>query len=219
MVLSWVVSLNLRSRSNRGSTYRCRGRGALLSLPHGGCREDAITTGAFHKYIQNNVISWFSWAQKNGLGVQHMEDLILVSGCTLAISWAAAAFVDHTIEAEISLESIMSNDGGAYFVWRRVQGPVVHHNSRFDPVRNPAYLYSICTNFSFFLLLSEKRNPPATPDQCVFIRGFRAKRVLFWTKPIQAAAEPRPDDPDDRRNDGAQMIQVPGVPKVGSPPM
>jgi hypothetical protein len=57
-----------------------------------------------------------------------------------------------------------------------------------------------------------------TPDQCVFIRGFRAKRVLFWTRPIQAAAEPLPDDPDNRSDDEIQVIEVPGVPKVGFHP-
>lgn len=55
-----------------------------------------------------------------------------------------------------------------------------------------------------------------TPDQCVFIRGFRAKRVLFWTKPMRAAAEPRPDDPDNRRDDEIQVTRVPDGPKVGN---
>jgi hypothetical protein len=144
---------NLHSRRAGRVTYRCRGLGALLSLPRGGCHEDAITTGVFQKYIQNNVINWFSWARKNGLGVQRMEDLILVSGCTLVNSWAAAAFVDHTINAEISLESRTSSNGGTDFVWSNIQGPVVHHNSRFDPVRTPAYVYPTCTNFSFFFFL------------------------------------------------------------------
>ena len=45
-------------------------------------------------------------------------------------------------------------------------------------------------------------------DQCVFIRGFRAKR-------IRDAAEPRPDDPNNRRDDGIQASRVPGAPNVG----
>lgn len=176
-------------------TYRSRGLGALLSLPRGGCHENAITTGVFQKYIRNNAINWFSWAQRHGLGVQRMEDLILVSGCTLVTSWAAAAFVDPTLNAEISLESRTLSNGGTDFVWSNIQGPVVHHNSRFDP-----------------------QNSPATLDQCVFIRGFRAKRLFFfWTRVLRAAAEPRPDDPDNRRDDEIQMKRVPGVPEVGSP--
>jgi hypothetical protein len=158
---------------------------------------------------------WFNWAQNNKLGrVKHLEDLILVSGCTLVTSWAAAAFVDHTMDAEISLESRPLSDRGTKFVWRIIQGPVVHHNSLFDPVRIPAYVYSTRTYF-YFILLYGKQNPPSTLDQCVFIRGFRGKRRLFWIKPLRAAAEPHPDDPDNRKDDEIQMTRAPGVPKVG----
>jgi hypothetical protein len=98
---------------------------------------------------------WFTWAKKNNLGVERMEDLILVSGCTLVTSWAAAAFVDRTINSEIFLESRTENNCGTQFVWSKVQGLVVHHNSLFDPVCTPAYVYSTCTNFPFSLCFME----------------------------------------------------------------
>jgi hypothetical protein len=107
-----------------------------LSLPRGGRREDAVQMKIFEKYIRDNVVSWFVWAQKNQLGVERMEDLILVSGCTLVTTWAAAVFTDHTMSAEISLASRTLSNGGASFVWSNVRGPIVHHNSRFDPVRS-----------------------------------------------------------------------------------
>lgn len=110
-----------------------------MSLPHGGSREDAVQMKIFEKYIQDNVVNWFTWAQKNQLGVERMEDLILVSGCTLVTTWAAAVFTDHTMNAEISLASRTLSNGGASFVWSNVRGPIVHHNSRFDPVRSPGY--------------------------------------------------------------------------------
>ena len=93
----------------------------------------------FEKYIQDNVVSWFTWAQNNQLDVERMEDLILVSGCTLVTTWAAAVFTDHTMSAEISLASKTLSNGGAGFVWRNARGPLSHHNSRFDPVRSPGY--------------------------------------------------------------------------------
>ena len=65
-------------------------------------------------------------------------------------------------------------------------------------------------------MLYGKQNPPATPDQCVFIKGFRAKRVFFFGRRIRAAAEPLPDDPDSSRDDEIQVTQVPGAPKVGN---
>jgi hypothetical protein len=51
-------------------------------------------------------------------------------------------------------------------------------------------------------------------NQCIFIRGFRAKRVLFWTRPIRAAAEPLPDDPDNYWADEIQVTRVSDAPNV-----
>ncbi|KAF8474356.1 hypothetical protein DFH94DRAFT_761713 [Russula ochroleuca] len=175
-----------------GVTYKFRNRGALLSLPNGGRRKDVIRTKAFEDYIRDHVVSWYTWAQNNKLGVERMEDLILVSSCMLVTSWAAATFVENTMEARISLASRPFNNGAATFVWTNNQGPVVYHNSQFDPL-----------------------NPPRTPDQCVFIKGFRAKRTFFRIRHLRAAAGPRPDDPDNRRDDDIQVTRVPGASKVG----
>ena len=121
-------------------TYKFRNCGALLSLPNGGYHEDVLRAQVFEHYIQDHVDSWFTWAQKNRLGVEHVEDLILVSGCTLVTSWAAAAFVDDTIGAEISLASRTLNNGGASFVWSNIQGRVLYHNSCLEPVRSLGYV-------------------------------------------------------------------------------
>ena len=119
-----------------GVTYKFRSRGAFLSLPNGGHREDVIRTKVFEDYIRDHVDRWFYWAQNNKLGVERMEDLILVSGCTMVTSWAAAAFVDSIFEAEISLASRILSNVAASFAWGNVRGRVVFHNSQFDPVRS-----------------------------------------------------------------------------------
>ena len=91
-------------------TYKFRNRGVLLSLPNGGRRLDVIRTKAFEDYIRDHLDKWFSWARNIGLGIECMEDLILVSGCTMVTSWAAAAW------AEISLTSrLVSNVGPVSF--------------------------------------------------------------------------------------------------------
>ena len=68
--------------------YQCgaQHRGALLSLPHKGHRKDVIHIKVFEDYIRDNVDNWFRWSKKMKLPVEHMEDLILVTGCTLATS-------------------------------------------------------------------------------------------------------------------------------------
>jgi hypothetical protein len=51
----------------------------------------------------------------------------------------------------------------------------------------------------------------------VFIRGFRAKRVFLWTR-LKGAADPLPDDPDNRREDEIQVTRVPDIPHVSNFP-
>ena len=123
-----------------GVTYKFRNCGALLSLPNGGHHEDVIRAQVFEDYIRDYVDSWFTWAQKNRLGVERVGDLILVSGCTLVTSWAAAASVDDTMDAEISLASRALSNGGASFVWSNTRGRVLYHNSHFEPVRPTGYV-------------------------------------------------------------------------------
>ena len=137
-----------RIRSSLGQMYQCRAqhRGALLSLPHKGHRKDVIPIKVFQNYIRDNAENWFRWSKEMMLPVEHMEDLIFVTGCTLATSWAAAAFDGHmSMDSDattISLEARKSDDGGAHFFWRNIRGNVEYHNSGFDPVRSPGYVFS-----------------------------------------------------------------------------
>ena len=82
------------------------------------------------------MVSWFEWSRKIGLGVERMEDLILVSGRTLVSSWAAVACTHSAQEAEISLAVHALPNGGARFNWSKMRGTVAYHNSR-DLVRPP----------------------------------------------------------------------------------
>jgi hypothetical protein len=61
-----------------------------------------------------------------------------------------------------------------------------------------------------------KNGPPARKNQCVFIKCFRAKRILFWTRRLRAAAEPLPDDTDDSQENEIQVTQGSDVSNVGS---
>ena len=131
-----------------GRTYECwaRSRGALLSLPHGARSADVIRTKLFEDYIRDNVDNWLRWSKKEGLPVENTEDLILVTGCTLARSWAVAVFDDYTSRASasgastISLEVQKHGDGGAQFLWRKIRGNVVYRHS--NSVCSPAYFSS-----------------------------------------------------------------------------
>lgn len=136
-----------------GVTYRCRGRGALLSLPRGGIRQDVINQRMFIECIRDNVDSWLNWSRAKGLPVERMDDLILVTGCTLVNSWAAAAFDDYAADgAQVSLTSRTLKNGGAGFVWGNIRGAVVNHDSQLNPVCSILVTFTRCA-LTFFVLL------------------------------------------------------------------
>src|SRR5260221_11058758 len=105
-----------------------------------------------------------------------MEDLVLVSGRTLASSWAAVAFVDNSQEAEISLAVRPHPNGRASFDWSKMRGTVSYHNSPLS-VRPPGLRYLSCTDFSI-IVMKQHSSFPTPMDQCVFIRGFRCQCAL-----------------------------------------
>jgi hypothetical protein len=185
------------------TVYSCRKRhGALLTLPFDGLREDVIRTKAFEDYIQDHVDSWFVFARRIGLDVERMEDLILVTGRTLVTSWGVAAFVDSALDSEISLRTQVRYGGGATFDWRVNRPAVNYRNSYHDAVRSLCEHRRFVTNFSNCFRKGEIRQ-----NQCVFIRGFRAKRVFIWTR-LKAAAENLPDEPEDHRKDGMHVTRA-----------
>ena len=134
-ILDGPAQFLTRSRRAEGVTYRCKGRGALLLLPHGGHREIVIHRKVFEKYIRDHVVGWFNWSREIGVPVERMEDLVFVYGCTLVTSWAAAAFDDYTADAQVSLASRAVNSGGTSFRWSNIRGTVEYHDScQPDPV-------------------------------------------------------------------------------------
>jgi hypothetical protein len=158
-------------RSAEGSTYKCRGPGALLSLPHDGYRQDVIRTKVFEDYIRDHVVSWFDWSKRTGLGVERMEDLILVTGCTMVTSWGAIAFVDQSQEAEISLAVQALPNGGGSYAWNKIHR-AAYHNS---PVRFPGCFCSPCADFSF--VLSIEQSIPDTEPMRLY-QGLPSKTPL-----------------------------------------
>jgi len=138
--------------------------------------------------MRDNVDSWFPFAIRLRLGIEHMEDLIFVTGCTLVTSWGAVTYPYIAFDAKISLRI-----RGATFDWHGARPSVAYHNSLQDP-----------------------RN--SRQNQCVFIRGFRAKRVFLWPWPgLRGAAGSHPDKPDNIPEDEIQVTRVPDIPSYRDP--
>ena len=183
--------------------YLCsaQDRGALLSLPHEGQRKDVIPIKVFENYIKDNVDYWFRWSKKMNLPVDHMEDLILVTGCTLVASWAAAVFDGQSVRSDaptISLEARKSDGGGAQFFWRNIRGNVEYHNSRFKPVCSPDYAFSPRTYDPFIVL---ERSKTFTSESMCLYQGVSCK-AHFLPDQIDAGCSRTPSRRPRRRSGG-----------------
>ena len=91
---------------------------------------------AFEEYIRDNVGCWFDWSKNEKLPVERMEDLILVTGCTLVTSWATAAFIGRSEAAKIALVPPLQELSGQSFEFSNFEGDVAHNCSYFDSVRS-----------------------------------------------------------------------------------
>ena len=141
MTSSRTASIDAISCSPPFTKYFCRRRqGALLTLPYDGLRKDVIRTKVFEEYIRDHVDSWFSMAQKHKL-VERMEDLILVTGCTLVTSWGAAAFVDSASDAELSMRFLAHQNGGSSFDWHENRPSVAFNSRNQDLHQNPVRFF------------------------------------------------------------------------------
>lgn len=89
---------------------------------------------AFEEYIRDNVGSWFDWSKNEKLPVERMEDLILVTECTLVTLWAAAAFIGRSGTAKIALVPPSQDLSGQSFELGNIEGDVAHNCSYFDSV-------------------------------------------------------------------------------------
>jgi hypothetical protein len=117
----------------REVSMKCSGRrgGALLSLPVNARREDTLAQNAFGEWIVKNINHWFAFAQELQLGVEHMEEIILVTGCDRTRSWTNIAFLEGRVDAKGSFrEKVVERADGSVEVQYssgHVAGGVLSH--------------------------------------------------------------------------------------------
>jgi len=96
-----------------------------LSLPVPAQREDTIAVGDFGRWIVKNIDHWFAFAETLGLGINRMQDIILVTGRHCAKSWVNVAFSEGPRDAEVSFGVRVSGVSGVHVEQRRARGDVV----------------------------------------------------------------------------------------------
>lgn len=76
-------------------------------------REDTLGRGDFAKWITSHIDSWFACTRRRGLGVEKMEDIILVTGRHRTRSWTNIAFHESLADAQVSFSVQVTNVGAS----------------------------------------------------------------------------------------------------------
>jgi hypothetical protein len=103
-----------------------RNSGAVLSLPVAARREDTLARGDFAKWITSHIDSWFAFTRRRGLGIEKMEDIILVTGRHRTRSWTNIAFHESQANAQVSFSVQVTEAGTASGVNWQVERRNIH---------------------------------------------------------------------------------------------
>ena len=66
--------------------------------------EDTVALGDFGKWMTSHIDRWFAWARELGVGINRMEEIVLVTGAHLSRSWTNVAFLEDQTDARVSFE-------------------------------------------------------------------------------------------------------------------
>ena len=101
-----------------------------MSLPVDARREDTLAKGDFSGWIVKQIDRWFAFARDLGLGIERMEELILVTGCDHTRSWTNIAFFGSQNNAQASFGVKIIHGPPISISWQpspeRVRGAVLH---------------------------------------------------------------------------------------------
>jgi hypothetical protein len=101
-----------------------------MSLPVDARREDTQAMGDFRDWIVRHIDRWFAFARDLGLGIERMEEIILVTGCDHTRSWTNVAFFGDQYNAQASFGVRVFYGPPLCINWRplpeHVRGAVVH---------------------------------------------------------------------------------------------
>ena len=93
-------------------------------------REDTLSQASFREWIIKNIDSWFAFSQRNGLGIE-MGDILLVTGCHRSRSSCNTVFYESQAKAQVSLGVQVPGIIGTSVSWQvlsqHTQGALVNH--------------------------------------------------------------------------------------------
>ncbi|KAF8261604.1 hypothetical protein EI94DRAFT_1745593 [Lactarius quietus] len=179
-----------------GVSFSCRGKqGAVLSLPMQARCQNTVALGDFGEWMIKHIDRWIAWARQLGMGINRMEDIVLVTGAHLTRSWTNVAFLGDQTDARVSFEFQVAPDTSIN--WHAPPDRII------GAVLNPGPI-----------------GMDLPEDQCIFIRGFRVTRKLkILPRMLKGAAGPNQDpkgsgcEPDSE----VELIPISSVPEFRDP--
>jgi len=154
----------------REVSMKCSGRrgGALLSLPVNARREDTLAQKAFGEWMVKHIDHWLAFAQELQLGVECMEDIILVTGCDRTRSWTNIAFLEGQVDAKGTYREVVERADGSIevqFSSGHVAGGVLSHGPQGKVrLRTVDRSQWICNSFLMILYPPE----PTRGSMCIY---------------------------------------------------
>ncbi|KAI0049011.1 hypothetical protein FA95DRAFT_981020 [Auriscalpium vulgare] len=158
-------------------------RGAVLVLPEQAQRLDVGTSPTYESYIAKHCDLWLAYAHQKGYGVD-LEDILLVTGCDLAKSWAVTAFISSEVDGSATLKGVDPSTLGdlsapASMQWRNWHSQHAIHNWGPEPFAlesRPTGAHDSPAEDSATDPVWLSRTLFPGFDQCVFVRGYHMKR-------------------------------------------
>ncbi|KAF8260315.1 hypothetical protein EI94DRAFT_914807 [Lactarius quietus] len=93
-------------------TFSCpKKEGAVLCLPVQAKVENTVASADFGKWIIKHIDRWFAWAQRLGLDIDRMDDIILVTGIHRTRSCTNVAFLGGQEDAQASFGAKADHSG------------------------------------------------------------------------------------------------------------
>ena len=72
----------------------------------------------------SHIDSWFAFARGLGLGIEHMEEIVLVTGLHLTRSWANVTFLEGHANGQATLGVKVNNGQDVDITWHCSPGSV-----------------------------------------------------------------------------------------------
>jgi hypothetical protein len=159
-----------------------------------------------------HIEEWFTFAQERCVGICRREDIVLVTGRDLAKSWANIVFQEG--DGDVTFQVRVT--GNSHIEWEFTLegvGGVAYDNGPSGDLK----VYFLSFHFlpsteTTGGLISSNQDLPM--NQCIFVRGFRATRIIRILPWLRAAAGPVQVPSEDDLDADMQLISIPGDTRV-----